>query len=394
MVAVDPLLTIFGISVFASMIGGFSYILWIRAPFESLKVSNELNYYPKVSIIVPVRNEEKRLEATLDSLQMLDYPNFEVIIVDGSSEDGTRRVAERYDKFTLINEGDLPTGWIGKVWGCWVGAQKSTGEILLFTDADVKHSKESLKLIVNHLLSNNLEALTVLTHQEANSFWERMMFVVLFLIFIASGGSRESKNKKSNSSIANGQYFLLTRDCYFSIDGHRAVYNNIVEDIALAYKLKENKKNFEVVAEPSIASTRMYPKGLRDMWEGWSKNLYYGSSLVRPLPRLALSTIIFWSLGSPLLILMSLILGRPEMIIVGLLAFLLLVIVLIQFSNRAGDYPWYYSFVYVIGILFFLITLLNSYQRHKTKRGAKWRGRIYYPTLSRRSATKPSVINY
>ena len=100
MVAVDQLFTVFGISVFASMIGGFSYILWIRGPFESLKVSNEWNHYPKVSIIVPVRNEENRIEATLDSLQRLEYPNFEVIIVDGSSEDGTRGVAERYGKFT------------------------------------------------------------------------------------------------------------------------------------------------------------------------------------------------------------------------------------------------------------------------------------------------------
>ena len=383
MVAVDPLFTVFGISVFASMIGGFSYILWIRGPFESLKVSKEWNHYPKVSIIVPVRNEENRLEATLDSLQRLEYPNFEVIIVDGSSEDGTRGVAERYGKFTLIDEGDLPPGWIGKVWGCWVGAQRSTGEILLFTDADVKHNEKSLKLIVNHLLSNNLEALTVLTHQEANSFWERMMFVVLFLIFIASGGSRESKNKKSKSSIANGQYFLLTRDCYFSIDGHKSVYNNIVEDIALAYELKAKKKNFEVIAEPSIASTRMYPKGLRDIWEGWSKNLYYGSLLVMPLQRWALSIIIFWGLGAPLLILMSFILNRPEMIVVGLLAYLLLIVVLMQFSKKAGDYPWYYSFIYVVGILFFLITFLNSYQRHKTKKGAKWRGRIYHPTLSR-----------
>ena len=180
-------------------------MLWIRKPFESLKISTTWNYYPKVSIIVPVRNEEKRLEASLDSLLSLDYPNFEVMIVDGSSEDATERIAERYHKFKFIPEGELPEGWIGKVWGCWVGAKNSTGEILLFTDADVKHNKNSLKLIVNHLLSNSLEALSVITHQEAKSFWERTMFVVLFLIFIVSGGSKESKNEKSTSSIANGQ---------------------------------------------------------------------------------------------------------------------------------------------------------------------------------------------
>ena len=102
-----------------------------------------------------------------------------------------------------------------------------------------------------------------------------------------------------------------------------------------------------------------------------------------PLQRWALSIIIFWGLGAPLLILMSFILNRPEMIVVGLLAYLLLIVVLMQFSKKAGDYPWYYSFIYVVGILFFLITFLNSYQRHKTKKGAKWRGRIYHPTLSR-----------
>ncbi len=354
-------------------------MLWIRKPFESLKISTTWNYYPKVSIIVPVRNEEKRLEASLDSLQSLDYPNFEVMIVDGSSEDATERIAERYHKFKFIPEGELPEGWIGKVWGCWVGAKNSTGEILLFTDADVKHNKNSLKLIVNHLLSNSLEALSVITHQEAKSFWERTMFVVLFLIFIVSGGSKESKNEKSTSSIANGQYFLLKRDCYFSINGHKGVYNNIVEDIALASKLKENKKKFQVVAGPEIASTRMYPSGLGDMWEGWSKNLYYGSSFFRPLQRFAILPIVYWSLGSPLLILMSFILGRLDGIILGLFAYLILVAIFIRFSKNAGDYPWYHSFGYVVGMSFFLIALLNSYQRHKTRRGAKWRGRTYYP---------------
>ena len=376
MPVLDLIITIFGILFTMSFISGFSYLILIREPFPNLRVTDNWNHYPKVTIILPVRNEAKRIIPALESLRKLEYPDLEIIVVDGSSDDDTKAIASRYN-FTVIDEGKLPNGWIGKVWGCWVGAEQATGDILLFTDADVKHRTDSLKLCVNHMLSNNIDALTLLTNQEAKSFWERTMSVVLFMIFIASGGARKTRDPNSPISVANGQYFIFRRDCYFSIGGHKTVYNNIVEDVALAFELKKHGKKFEVISEPSIASTRMYQGGLPEMWEGWTKNMYRGALLFGPVQQLAALTILLWGLGAPLIIISGFTINTLPVIALGLIGYLTLVITLNTFSRMIGEYPWYYSIIYPVGMTFFVFAFVYSCMRDMTGMGAVWRGRVY-----------------
>jgi cellulose synthase/poly-beta-1,6-N-acetylglucosamine synthase-like glycosyltransferase len=132
-----------------------------------------MDKYPKVSIILPARNEEKYISKCLDSLINQSYPNFEIVAINDSSSDRTGEIIERYHILNpkvvaVINTEPKPAeekekeGWIGKNWACYQGYLNSTGEIFLFTDADTVHSRSTMYLAVTYLIKQNLDALTAI----------------------------------------------------------------------------------------------------------------------------------------------------------------------------------------------------------------------------------------
>jgi len=139
------------------------------APYlESFTQKNHDN--PRVSIILPARNEEEFIAKCLDSLLLQDYENLEIIAINDSSEDSTEDIISQYSKknskIILVNARPKPSGWIGKNWACMEGYRKATGELLLFTDADTNFSKNLVSLAVSHLSSINLDAITVIPKME------------------------------------------------------------------------------------------------------------------------------------------------------------------------------------------------------------------------------------
>ena len=131
-----------------SMVNSFRFTPYLD------KFENTSKSYPKVSIILPARNEEGFISKCLDSLINQDYENYEIIVIDDSSDDATGKIiseyAEKYSKIIPVVARPKPEGWIGKNWACMEGYQKATGELLLFTDADTNHSKNILSLAVAH----------------------------------------------------------------------------------------------------------------------------------------------------------------------------------------------------------------------------------------------------
>ena len=130
------------------------------------KFENTNDATPKVSIILPARNEEKYLAKCLDSLIDQDYKNYEIIVIDDSSEDSTGDIIADYSKKNSkvihVSANSKPDGWMGKNWACMEGYRQATGELLLFTDADTKHAKQVISLSVSHLLSLQLDALSAI----------------------------------------------------------------------------------------------------------------------------------------------------------------------------------------------------------------------------------------
>jgi len=167
-------LDIFNYILVAILIGvSATWIVLIKSMLRTFNESPFLDKFekkehekPRVSVILPARNEEKFIEKCLDSLLNQDYDNYEIITIFDSMKDSTGNIikenSKKFPKVIFVDAKPKPDGWIGKNWACIEGYKKSSGELLLFTDADTMHTSSVISLAVSHLLSLDLDALTVI----------------------------------------------------------------------------------------------------------------------------------------------------------------------------------------------------------------------------------------
>src|SRR5437660_4558332 len=229
---------------------------------------------PAVSIIQQVRNQARTVGDCVRSFVGLEYPNKEIIVVDGGSTDGTRDQIQQFDHdMTLVDEEPLPVGWVGKNWACHLGYKKSRGELLLFTDGDSVHATDSLARSVNYLQSENADLVTLAPGTILRSFWERLLQPPIFLLIMILVGGKLVNDDNRQNAIGNGQYMLFRREAYDKIGGHYAVRDKIIEDYSLGRLLKRAGMRLRFVTASDALGVRMYAS-LGEIWRGWRKNFY------------------------------------------------------------------------------------------------------------------------
>ncbi len=277
-------------SAFILLFAGYEYLTLMH--FPALPTRTEaLSEPPLVSIILPVRNQAKTVSECVDSLVHLDYPNKEIIAVEGHSADGTKEILRKFqDKIILVEEEPLPPGWVGKNWACHLGYQRAKGELLLFTDGDSVHSHDSLNRTVNYLQTTNADMVTVAPGAVLRSFWEKLLQPPIFLLIMLFVGGKWVNDDKRKNALGNGQYMLFRRAAYEKLGGHYAVRDKIVEDYTLARMMKKSGMRLRMVTAMDALGVRMYAT-LREIWRGWRKNFYTVSqdhNLSRAVLRLTL----------------------------------------------------------------------------------------------------------
>jgi chlorobactene glucosyltransferase len=332
-----------------------------------------------VSVIIPARNESATIRTVVTSLLASDYGTFEVIVVDDRSTDDTGAQVETLAatdiRLHLVRGEELPEGWLGKPWACHQGALAATGHYLLFTDADTDHAPSLLGHAIGAMERDRPDLLTLITHQECLSFWER---IVMPQIWVPLGfrypPARVNTATKPHQLVANGQFILVRREAYEAIGGHAAVRGEVVEDLALAQTFLREGKRLRLMFGHSLISTRMY-RSLSEMIEGWSKNLYLGarqSAGSRPLwralaPWSLLLALLFWLV--PWLTLALGIAPGASRVAIGVS---LLFWAVITFGMQI---PVWYAVGYPLGTLMAIGITLRSILRGA--RRVEWRGRTY-----------------
>jgi glycosyltransferase involved in cell wall biosynthesis len=237
--------------------------------------------FPKVSVILPARNEERYIARCLDSLLAQDYSNFEIIAINDSSTDRTGEIMEEYAKkdqrAVHINAPPKPEGWAGKNWACHEGYLRAKGEVLLFTDADTEHSPSAMSLAVGQMVSQNLDALTAVPKLICNDFWTKITLPALATFLHTRFSPLRVNDPNTRTGYFFGSFFAITRSTYESVGTHAGVRQELVEDGALGGKVKEGKFRLKMVrGERQIEA--VWARDLQTLWHGLRRlmiPLYY-----------------------------------------------------------------------------------------------------------------------
>jgi glycosyltransferase involved in cell wall biosynthesis len=247
---------------------------------------------PEVSVIIPARNEEASLGACLESLVSQSGVEFEIIMVNDHSTDRTGEIAASFPGVRVVEAATLPEGWTGKNNAVACGAREASGEWLLFTDADTVHLPGSLGRALAEAKEQKAEMLSYSPEQIAVTFWEMAILPVVFAELARQYPPSKVSDPASPIAAANGQFILIRRDTYDAVGGHAAVAGDILEDVALARRVKASGRKMRFRYAGDAVRTRMY-RNFPQLREGWTKNL----ALLFPRPGwLALKLLLLWML--------------------------------------------------------------------------------------------------
>jgi len=287
------------------------YKSFTKAPFLDIFEKKETDM-PKVSVILPARNEEDFITKCLETLCKQNYKNFEIIAINDSSEDKTEEIIEKFAKndsrVIHVSAREKPKNWMGKNWACMEGFKKATGDLLLFTDADTKFEKNVMELTVSHLLSENLDALTVIPRLRCIDKITKITLPMLSTFLHSRYSALNVNNPKKEVGYFFGSFFMITREIYEGIGTHEIVKQEIVEDGALGKITKESGGKLKMVRGEHLIEA-LYSRSAKEMWNGLKRlmvPLYHQNSswavgvffavlfiLFMPIPFLAYSMIAF-----------------------------------------------------------------------------------------------------
>ena len=229
---------------------------------------------PEATVLLPVRNEETNLSDCLASLLRQEPPAGVVVIADGS-EDRTREIAERWAaasaRVTLVEAGELPEGWRGKVHALEVGRRSVATPWLLSTDADTRHHPELLARALATAEDRGLDSLSVAGFQETRGPGESLLTPAVFAVLDGLLGDwRDAAG--GGAEVANGQFLLLRRAALEAVGGFGSVRGEALDDVALAGRLRAAGFRHGFFRAPYLLRARMYP-GLAATFRGWRRNL-------------------------------------------------------------------------------------------------------------------------
>jgi glycosyltransferase involved in cell wall biosynthesis len=234
---------------------------------------------PRVSILIPARNEERNLEEALRSVLALDYDNLEIDVVDDRSTDRTGEILDRMarmdPRLRVVHVRELPPGWLGKNHALWLGAEKATGEFLLFTDADVVLAPSALRRAVGAMVADRLDHLTASPEIARPSALFEMFIGAFALFFALFTRPWKAKDPQSPHHVGIGAFNLVRASAYRAAGGHQAIAMRPDDDLKLGKLLKKNGFRPEFVFGQGALRVEWYAS-VRELIQGLMKNAFSG----------------------------------------------------------------------------------------------------------------------
>lgn len=363
--------------------------LWVcRLPkFERLRPGAQLNTEDasSIAVIVPARNEAANIERCLRGLLGQTYPSerIQIVVVDDGSVDGTaaivRKVAAADPRVHLMEAGPLAIGWTGKAQACWRGAQAIPSDWLCFVDADTAPDSTLLATTWSFARAKSIDMLSILPGQELRSFWERVLIPGATIGYALWMSVYRVNSPASSQAMACGAFILISREIYERIEGHAAVRQEVIEDLALACTVRRAGYRVYLARGEDLMSVRMYAN-LREIWTGVSKSALRSK---RDIPVGILGSLVMLAgAWMPLLVPVWLWAAPASelshsVLSIGILSLgFAITIGSSVVAMRALGVPAWYGLLYPLGSTVQAGVLLNAaWQRMRGQ--VHWRGRVY-----------------
>lgn len=359
---------------------------------------------PFVSILVPARNEEQRvLKLSVQSMLAQDYEFFEVIAVNDRSTDRTGEIlhslARADSRLRVIDGRELPAGWLGKPHALQQALEKSRGDWILATDADVTFARAAVRTAVNHALAGGYDAVTLIPYIDCLSFWERVFMPTFGWFMLMAMPMERVNDPRRTEAVGIGGFFLMRRANLERIGGYRAVRADVAEDLRTATLLKNSGARLRIDYAPDLLHTRMQTN-LSEIWEGFTKNLFAGAKFSLPFALFSSVSVFLYAVAPALLWMFCLLVlasgGASEWTRLFVPAFLVWLVQVATFAviNRNWKIPVVYALTVPLGHLLFILILLNSAFKIAAGRGVTWKGRTLYERAGvrpPRSQNKPAA---
>jgi len=332
---------------------------------------------PMVSILVPARDEERNLEALLDSLLQQDYSNFEILVLDDHSQDDTARILaeyqERDSRIKAFAGKPLPAGWLGKHFACQQLYEKANGEYFLFTDADTVHSPKSVSWALTNMIHHEADFMSAYPRQEIGSFGEAVIVPGIFLVVaLFLPVWLIPRTKMPDISFAIGQFVIGRAAAFKAVGGYENIKDSLVDDISMARSMKAAGFRTLFLDGKDFIQCRMY-QGYSEAFSGLVKNIY--AALDKKPGRLLTVFVLFTAvILLPLANLVyAIAVGADNLALSALPVAIFFVMWFI--SLMARQLPLYVPFLYPLLFVNLMTISLVSAVKTGYGQGALWKGR-------------------
>lgn len=363
-----------------------------------LKGSSKKSFGPQplASVIIPSKNEARKIGECIKRLKVQTYTNLEFIIVD-DSEDDTIEVINRNvgkdNRFKIIKQNKLPPEWVGKPHALQQGSTIAKGDWLVFIDADTEHDPELIERALEYSIKNKLDMLSVLPQIICKSFWEKIIQPIPAGLMLFFSPLNKVNNQESKATAASGPFIMIKHSVFNEVGGYEKIKGYIADDAEMARLIKHSGFKIGLVNGQTLAKVRMY-EHFKEIWEGWSKNIFLGLVQRKKIQ------------SKKLFQLLAIIFGAIAIFTIVVLPFLTMIISLIL-TVLINQLQWRYLFIFssiiwffatitqfcvsklyyigdpkyvpliFLGGIFFIGIFINSGIKTLSGKGVNWKGRKY-----------------
>lgn len=330
---------------------------------------------PPVSIIVAARNESRNIRIAMQSLLRLNYPAYELIVVDDRSDDDTGAIlddiATMHPRLRVVHVTELPKGWLGKNHALWRGASEADGKLLLFTDADIIMEPSTLTRAVQYFIERDLDHLAVSPSMTMPTTFLQMFGASFIIFFSMFSRPWKARDQSSSCHTGIGAFTMVRRDAYDAVGGHETIRLRPDDDIKLGKIIKKAGCKSDVAYGPDFISVEWY-SSLGDVIRGLEKNAFSGCDY---RVSLAVSGIVFHLFATvwPYLALFMTS-GITRSIYIGVVV--LLTILFADCASFHASRRWY-AIGFPFCTLLFVWILLRTMVLNLAQGGIHWRGTFY-----------------